>query len=169
MDFMKSPLFAKAVKMAAGVAALSFLDPAVSAFARNVPIYNTLINAAAPILTPLLVKASPIFKPVYMLTDLLLGKKLRNEQRPSASAKPIVVFCSITVTNEAKYKAEFAKFAEALQKGAGVRAAFSFMVRRGLLNRLLPPADPCPPPRFAGHGQGPCCAAITNTKRRNFR
>ena len=50
MDFMKSPLFAKAVKMAAGVAALKFLDPAVSAFARNVPIYNTLINAAAPIL-----------------------------------------------------------------------------------------------------------------------
>ena len=98
--------------------------------ARYVPGYNLVINAAAPFLVPLFVTISPLIKPLYRITDVLLLKNMRDSKRPSASSKPIVVFCSRTVRDKATYKKAFAAYAEQMQKtGRGVRAAFSFFDR----------------------------------------
>jgi len=117
-------------KVALGLFVFLKLDFVATSIARWVPGYNPIINAAAPFLVPLFVKISPMIKPIYALTDMLLFKNHRSPSRPSASSKPIVIFASRTVKDEAKYKKEFETYAGDLQRNTlGVRAAFSFMDR----------------------------------------
>ena len=85
-------------------------------------LYDKLTNAAAPILTPLLVNVAPAFKPAYGLAGYSI------DYRPSKVCKSIVVFSSRTVSDVGAYKAQYAKYAEAAQgAGLGIRMLFSFM------------------------------------------
>ena len=104
------------------------LDAVATFVARNVPGYNPIINAAAPFLVPLFVKISPAIKPLYAALDILFMTNWKDPARPSASSKPIVMFCSRTIKDVAAYKRAFSAYAEQMQtSGEGVRAAFSLM------------------------------------------
>jgi len=85
--------------------------------------YDSITNAAAPIVTPPLVMIAPAFKPLYGGTDATFG--VAKGPEPST---PIVVFASRTIKDEATYKSAFASYAEKVQaEGAGVRMLVSFM------------------------------------------
>jgi hypothetical protein len=116
--------------------------------------YDSITNAAAPIVTPPLVMIAPAFKPLYGGTDATFGVAKGPEpsvrDHPSSRPKyprggssghvsltvpicfvsqtPIVVFASRTIKDEATYKSAFASYAEKVQaEGAGVRMLVSFM------------------------------------------
>ena len=119
-------------------------------------LYDKLVNAAAPFAIPFLVSLSPIFKPIYKLTDVILCKSNRQPGGPSNSCKPVVIFRSMPVKSVAAYKTAWTMYAEKAQKdGPGVRAIFSFMDREKETTALQfmwldSPADyPAPPKAVA--------------------
>ena len=111
----------------AAVVAATIVLPIILDLLRLTTTFDLIINASAPILTPILVKVSPFFKPIYRLTDICLGKNHRKSGRPSNAYKPVVVFASRTLKNAAKYKELWTKYAQKAQEGSGVRCVVSFM------------------------------------------
>lgn len=92
--------------------------------------YDKLVNVMAPYATPCLVNLACAFKPIYDCTDYFCCKNLeyRDPDRPSARARPVVVFLSVTVKDVVKYTKLFNKWATETQKAStGIRALFSFM------------------------------------------
>jgi hypothetical protein len=111
---------------------------------------DKIINPLAPYAIPALAFLGPAFAPGYEFFD---SKSTEEENKPSNSYKPVVVFSSRTVEDVSMYETAFATYAtEAQSEGSGIRACFSF-VDKDKENTVLQfawydsPADYTPQPK----------------------
>jgi hypothetical protein len=92
--------------------------------------YDALVGKLAPCAIPFLVSLNPCCSPCYKCADATgICCLATDPKRPSASAKPLVIFASRTVKDVAAYTTAFSKYGQDAMKGAGVRACFSFVDR----------------------------------------